>query len=317
MQEGQDKTMFQQRREEEGRGVKPFKDWEADEMRLARHVKVPVSLWKFEEQWACEEDQVSSLLFGPNGSVFGRENQEEVLGLNAQDTREDGKAPDGAGMHNTDGTKPHHTSNRPDTSPRNLYLKDGFINHDDDEAQANNPACEHVRDFYKGSMGADETDQVDRWSRSVEAMKQQRAREDLHHTAMNFEQVKDDKRRELSKKFEDQYNQSSKASSSSSNTTNQRQRRGTAATYSQHPHPHATDYTTSTQQQQDSNSSSESVADRAAREFAASAASNDNSGMLKGRSNPPQGFNGPRGTVGGLHARDSEMEDLDSIWGKH
>ncbi len=171
------------------------KDWEADEMRIARHVKVPLSLWRFEEMWTCEEDQVSNALFGSERGLFGKEGQEDVLGLHMQQTRDDGKAPEGKELHQADGSRPHHTSCRPDTSPPNLYIKDSFVTHEEWDA----PASEHVKDFYRGTMGATDTDQMDRWKRSVDAMNQQRAREDLHQTALNIESLREQKASESSR----------------------------------------------------------------------------------------------------------------------
>ena len=177
------KTVFQMRREAEGTAPPPAKDWDADDMRLARHVKSPLSLWRFEEQWTCEEDQVSSMMFGGQSGIFGKEAQEEVFGKSMNESRDDGKAPEGQSLHNADGSKPHHTSNRPDSSPANVYIKDRFVTHE----QWDSPTSEHVKDFYRGAMGSAETDQMDKLRRSVDAINQQRAREDLNQTALNME----------------------------------------------------------------------------------------------------------------------------------
>lgn len=182
------KTVFQQRREEDGAAPPTHKDWEADEMRIARHVKVPLTLWKMEENWTCEEDKVNSTLWSAKNGLFSKETQEEVFGVHFQDTKDDGRPPEGHELIKPDGSRPHLDSTRTDSAPTNLYVNDAFVSYEGSNEDA--AAASHVKDFYRGAMGADETDQMDKFKRGVEAANLSRAREELHHSAMNLESLR-------------------------------------------------------------------------------------------------------------------------------
>jgi len=117
-----EETSFQAKRKEEGKVPPQNRDWSLEHTRLARHIKVPVSLWRMEEKWMTEEDVMSNAVFGRSG-VFNQDTQESALGYDMNSSTSQGDRPDNIGMQSTQhqSGKHYNQGERPDTSPTGIY----------------------------------------------------------------------------------------------------------------------------------------------------------------------------------------------------
>jgi hypothetical protein len=109
----------------DSKGTRPEnKDWKAVVSKLARHVEIPISNTRIDNNFVQGDDSDSASLYARSG-MMNREFQENFMGLDSSNST-DNKAPEGFENNCTvDGEKKHELGLRPDKSPLNYHTAPG------------------------------------------------------------------------------------------------------------------------------------------------------------------------------------------------
>lgn len=179
----QEETRFESRRREEGKGPAKHHDWELDQSRSARHIRVPVSLWHMEEKWMTEEDYMTNAVFGRSGPL-NQETQESSLGYDMTTSKSYGERPgDIASFSNsTPNAKPPVQGERKDYSPTGIYA-----DHEDFKTKDvwdSNLGAE-MRNLFDKTADEKDASSLNMMRQSLENIRARRAMEKMKESAMN------------------------------------------------------------------------------------------------------------------------------------
>lgn len=174
-------SIFMGRRKEEGFRPPEYREWDTTDSRVARHIPVPASQWKLEENWATEEDRLSGDIFA-RGGPFNQETQENFFGMDMNTANSQGHRPENLSMAGGEGGgKPHACGERPDKSPTAIWAPHESWK---ERTEWDSVKGQEAREYMHGAVNHGDAETVDKLRRSIEFMQRRRHQETVKESVL-------------------------------------------------------------------------------------------------------------------------------------
>lgn len=166
---------------------RPIYDWEDDESRLARHIKVPAGLFKMEENSFTEEDRIGQGYFHRSGP-FNQDTQENVLGLDMTSSSRDSARPESARAEGDQNKKPHSPGERADPNEGRIGVYSETVEPWKTHSQWESKAGQQTAEFVDHAMSRGDINAMTNLKRNLDSLRTKREMADYQKDAMKAAQ---------------------------------------------------------------------------------------------------------------------------------